>query len=250
MLASGKCLAIIVAMRILAGHPFSTEIACAVAIIGSVVAVDRASIEAAEATELSAYPPSGFRKIGTVVEAPDEKFVIEQWWKRGAGEAGRDLYQTWLIPKAGSPVRLPEVTLPSEWEGDNSGSVGFPSTFYFSPNGAYIFREQKIAHGVNGAYLYRRKGELQYGVAVSDLYIRASKFFTLTTRLQWANETGIVEFSAWEPNDILILKLRGYADGRKFAVENWRCTYNPATGEFVVPATWKETNKKTITAVR
>jgi hypothetical protein len=236
-------------MRILASHLFSTEIACAVAIIGSVVAADRASIEAAEATGLSAYPPSGFRKIETVVEAPDEKFMIEQWWKRGGGEAGRDLYQTWLIPKAGSPVRLPEVTLPSEWEGVNSGSVGFPSTFYFSPDGAYIFREQKIAHGVNGAYLYRREGELKYGVAVSDLYIRASKFFTRTTRLQWANDTGIVEFSEWKPNDILILKLRGYADGRKFTVENWRCAYNPVTGKFRNPREWETTNKKAITAV-
>jgi hypothetical protein len=104
---------------------------------------------------------------------------------------------------------LPEVTLPSESEGDNSGSVGFPSTFYFSPDGAYIFREQKIAHGVNGAYLYRRKGELKYDVAVSDLYIRASKFFTRTTRLQWSNDTGIVEFSAWKPNDIRMLKIGG-----------------------------------------
>ena len=68
-------------MRIFAGHPFSTEIACAVAIIGSVVAVDRASIEAAEATEVSAYPPSGFRKIGMVADAQDGKFVIEQLWK-------------------------------------------------------------------------------------------------------------------------------------------------------------------------
>jgi len=151
MLASDKCLATIVAMRILAGHRFSTEIACAVAIIGSVVAVDRVSIEAAEVTELSAYPPSGFRKIESVVEAPGGKFVIEQWWKRGAGEGGQDLYQTWLVPKAGSPVRLPEVTLAGEWEGNDSGSVGFPSAFYFSPDAAYIFREQKIAHGVNGA---------------------------------------------------------------------------------------------------
>jgi len=237
-------------MRILAGHRFSTEIACAVAIIGSVVAVDRVSIEAAEVTELSAYPPSGFRKIESVVEAPGGKFVIEQWWKRGAGEGGQDLYQTWLVPKAGSPVRLPEVTLAGEWEGNDSGSVGFPSAFYFSPDAAYIFREQKIAHGVNGAYLYRRKAEPKYGVAVSDLYIRASKFFTRTTQLQWGNDTGIVEFSAWKPNDILILKLRGYADGRKFAVENWQCAYNPATDKFVIPATWKETNKKTITAVR
>jgi hypothetical protein len=238
------------AMRILPGHLFAAEIAYAVAIIGSAVAVDRASIKAAEAAELPGYPPSSFRKIETVVEAPDGKFEIEQWWKRGGAQAGQDLYQTWLVPKTGSPVRLPEVTLPSEWEVGDSGSVGFPSTFCFSPDGVYLFREQKIAHGVNGAYLYRRKGKLNYGVAVPDLYIRASKFFTRTTRLQWANETGIVEFSAWKPNDILILKLRGYADGKKSAVESWRCTYNPATGKFTIPANWKATNKKAITAVR
>jgi hypothetical protein len=236
-------------MRISTGHRSAAKIAYALALIGSAFAVDLASIKAARAAEVQGYPPSGFRKIETVVEAPHGKFRLEQWWKRGAAKAGQDLYQTWLVPKTGSPVRLPEVTLPKEWEVGDSGSVGFPSTFCFSPDGVYLFREQKIAHGVNGAYLYRRTGKVKYGVAVPDLYIRASKFFTLTTMLQWVNDTGIVEFSAWKPNDMLILKLRGYAEGRKFAVENWRCAYNPATSKFTVPIESTTTNKQTITPV-
>jgi hypothetical protein len=86
-------------------------------------------------------------------------------------------------------------------------------------------------------------------VAVPDLYVRASKFFTLRARLQWVNDTGIVEFSAWKLGDMLILKLRGYVEGRKFAVENWRCAYNPVTGKFTIPKEWKTTNKKAITPV-
>jgi hypothetical protein len=235
-------------MRILAGHPSTAKVAYVFA-IGSAFAVDLASNKVAGAAELQGYPPNGFRKVETVVEAPRGKFRIEQWWKRGAATAGQDLYQTWLVPKTGNPVRLPEVTLPSEWEVGDSGSVGFPSTFCFSPDAVYLWREQKIAHGVNGAYLYRRKGELKYDVAVPDLYVRASEFFTLTTRLQWVNDTGIVEFSTWKPSDTLILKLRGYVEGRKFAVENWRCAYNPVTGKFTIPKEWKTTNKKAITPV-
>jgi hypothetical protein len=235
-------------MRILAGHLFTAKIAYVLA-IGSAVAAEPALTKVAAAAWLQGYPPNGFRKIETVVEAPHGKFEIEQWWKRGAAKAGQDLYQTWLVPKTGRPVRLPEVTLPREWDVGDSGSVGFPSTFCFSPDDIYLFREQKIAHGINGAYLYRRKGELRYDVAVPDLHVRASKFFTLTTRLQWVNDTGIVEFSAWKPHDMLILKLRGYAEGRKFAVENWRCAYNPATSKFTIPKEWKTTNKKTVTPV-
>jgi hypothetical protein len=190
-----------------------------------------------------AYPPAGFEKEETVVESPDEKFSIEQWW-----DTGQSLYQTWLVPKSGEPVRLPEVKLSKEMgvEGD-SGSVGFPSDFSFSPDGQYLFREQKIVHGINGAYLYRCGAGLAYKAVVPNLHLRASKFFTRATKLEWHNGTGIVEFSSWEANAGLALKLRGYSRDRKFAIENWRCVFYPATDKFTIPPDWTAKNKEAIT---
>jgi hypothetical protein len=129
-------------MRILTGHPSTAKVAF-VLVIGSAFTVDPASTKLGGAAELRGYPPNGFRKIEAVVEAPNGKFRIEQWWKRGGATGGQDLYQTWLVPKTGNPIHLPEVPLPPEWEVGDSGSVGFPSTFSLSPDAVYLFREQK-----------------------------------------------------------------------------------------------------------
>ncbi len=202
------------------------------------------------------YPPPGFEKSeqdGTV-GSPDGTLLVEQWWKQGGGDMGQSLYQTWIVPRNGNPVRLPEVKLGKIKQmqaiglenQDDSGSVGFSSDFRFSPDARYLFREQKIVHGVNGAYLYRHQSGAMYEVLVADLFIKASKFFAQQTRLKWDDGTGIVEFSSWEPNGGLALQLRGYTADRKFGVQGWRCIFYPTTGKFVIPQAWAAQNKNAI----
>jgi hypothetical protein len=214
-------------------------------------------ISAARA-DIGLYPPAGFEKAeeDSKTISPDGTLLIEQWWKQGGGDIGQSIYQTWIVPKGGNAVRLPEVKLGQRKEmraiglenKDDSGSVGFTSDFKFSSDGQYLFREQKIVHGVNGAYLYRHQSGAAYQVFAPDFFIKASKFFTQQTRLKWEDDgTGIVEFSSWESNDGLAVKLRGYITKRQFGVENWRCIFYPANGKFTVPKDWATQNKGAIT---
>lgn len=204
------------------------------------------------------YPPSGFEKTdeGGTGRSPNGSLLIEQWWKQGGGDIGQSLYQTWIVPESGKPFRLPEVKLGKMKEmqaigledTDDSESVGFPSDFKFSLDGKYLFREQKIVHGINGAYLYRHQTGATYQVFAPDLFIKASKFFTQQTQLKWEDDgTGIVEFFSWEKDGGLGLKLRGYTTNRRFGVEGWRCIFYPASGRFTVPANWATENKAAIT---
>jgi len=215
-------------------------------ILTAALTVSGLELVIAAADQPQEYPPAGFAKTEKDVAAPDGKFHIEQWWQQGAGEGGQSYYQTWLVPSTGPAVRLPEAPLPEDLGSGDSGTVGFPSSFVFSPDGKYLFREQKIAHAINGAYLYRHDGDLTYEVAVPDLMVRASKFFSAETKLKWDDETGVVEFSIWRAKDTLGLRLRGYSEERRFAIENWRCLYDPTTGAFSVRQEWQAPNKHAI----
>ena len=194
------------------------------------------------------YPPAGFIKDPNLVQAPGGAFWVEQWNEAGAGSGNTTLYETWMASASGGAMRLPEIKLTGDYAGNDSGSIGFASTFCFSPDGQYLFRSQKIVHGVAGAYLYQHAGGLNYQVLVSDLYIQASDFFTQTSKLEWENGTGIVEFSAWGTDDNLVLSLRGYSKGKTFAIMGWHCSYSPGNSQFIVAPEWEFANKGAIQA--
>jgi len=146
-----------------------------------------------------AYPPSGFEKEKQITKSAGGTFRIEQWVKYGASPNGGQLYQTWLVPQSGSPVKLPEVVIAKDIKSaEDSGNVGFPSDFSLSPDNNYLFREQKVCHGNNGAYLYRRVNGLNYKVLFPHIAEDASNFFSKLTGLKWDYGTGIVECSEWE----------------------------------------------------
>jgi serine/threonine protein kinase len=192
------------------------------------------------------YPPVGFVKDPNLVQAPGGNFWVEQWNEAGAGHL--TLYQTWMVSPKGDAIQLPDIKLTGDYGGLDSGSIGFPSTFSFSPDGQYLFRSQKIAHGVTGAYLYQHATGLNYQVLVPDLYIQASDFFTQNSKLEWEGGAGITEFSAWEPGDTLVLTLRGLTKGRAFGIMGWRCSFSPSNSQFAVAPEWEDTNKMAIQA--
>ncbi|MCX6959277.1 MAG: hypothetical protein NTW91_03130, partial [Verrucomicrobia bacterium] len=195
----------------------------------------------------TAYPPSGFKKEKQVTKAAGGTFRIEQWVKYGASQDGGQLYQTWLVPQSGSPVKLPEVVLAKDLKSvEDSGNVGFPSDFSLSHDNNYLFREQKVCHGNNGAYLYKRVNGLNYKVLFPHISEDASSFFSKLTGLKWYYGTGIVEFSKWDKNGDFVLTLRGGSEDRKFGVIDWRCLFSPGTGVYSLPEAWIQTNKKCI----
>ncbi len=193
-----------------------------------------------------AYPPLGFERGDRITKSSGDTFRIEQWVKYGAAPNGSQLYQTWLVPARGSPVKLPEVLLAKDPRGnEDSGNVGFSSEFYISSDNNYLFREQKVCHGNNGAYLYKRDHGLHYKVLFPRITQDASRFFTKKTRLKWYYGDGIVDFSEWKNNGGIILTLRGGLEHKK-GVSDWRCLFSPSTGEYSEPEEWIQQNKKCI----
>jgi len=193
-----------------------------------------------------AYPPPGFEREDQITKSSGDSFRIEQWVKYGAAPNGSQLYQTWLVPANGSPVKLPEVPFSKNpKDDDNSGNVGFSSEFYISSDNNYLFRQQKVCHGNNGAYLYKRDHGLHYKVLFPRITQDASRFFTKKTGLKWYFGDGIVEFSEWKKNGDIILTLRGGLGHRK-GVTDWRCLFSPSTGSYSEPEEWIRQNKNCI----
>jgi len=196
-----------------------------------------------------AYPPAGFEKEKPITKSAAGTFRIEQWVKVGAGRDGGQLYQTWIVPVSGSPFKLPEVVLSNDSQSvEDSGNVGFPSDFSISPDNNYLFREQKVCRGNNGAYLYKRDSGINYKVLVPHLEKDASQFFSKLTGLKWDNGSGIVELSEWTQSGNLVLTLRGYSVNRKYGIIDWRCIFSPSTSVYSVPEAWIQKNKKSIRA--
>jgi hypothetical protein len=188
------------------------------------------------------YPPAG-GTLGTVLEAPGGQFRLEQWGLNAGGN------QIWMVGKNGETARLPAVPLPA-YRG-NSDTVGVGTEFNFSQEGKYLLCGQKIAHGERGVYLYRQVKGPVYEVLIPDLYLRASAFFTRATKFSWYYGSGIVEFSAWQPDGGLALTLRGAftpdkGRTRSGGVAGWRCVLSPETGDFSIPADWTAANTKAI----
>lgn len=190
-------------------------------------------------TSTSGYPPSGFTRLADDANASAQAadLHVEQWMKSPPGGIGGTLYQTWVVSRAATISRLPEIVLSDAFQGEDSGSIGYPSTFSFSPDLTYLCRTQKLAHGVCAAYLYRHVGGTDYQAAVPDLSLRVNEFFRRATGLQWEEGNGgIVEFSAWGPGNDVTLSLRGYSAGRKYAVSNWRCVFHVDSNQITAPA--------------
>jgi hypothetical protein len=159
-------------------------------------------------------------------------FVLEEWKaEQGNGGFGQFVFQTWLVPKQGSPIRLMPVPL---YDGLSSDSIGFESIYSFSPISRYIFREQKIAHGESGAYIYGRDSGLGYSVIVPNLQKGAVAFFQSSTGLTF-EYGGIVEFVNWVSPDAIAISLRGSSAGRKFSIFNWRCVISIPSQSFSIP---------------
>ncbi len=193
------------------------------------------------------YPPSGYQREDKSTDSAGSTFRIEQWVKYGAASNGSQLYQTWLVPAKGPPFKLPEALLSKDPKGDeNSGNVGFSSEFFISSDNNYIFRQQKVCRGNNGAYLYKREQGLQYEALFPRITQDASSFFSKQTGLRWYYGDGIVEFSGWKKNGEIVLTLRGVSEDRKYGILGWRCLFSPATGAYSVPEDWMRQNKKCI----
>lgn len=206
------------------------------------------TIKIAGTNGANSYAPAGFVKDDPDVGAPGGSFRLEQWNNRNSGPQNVSFYQTWLVPRNGKPVRLPEERLSTKAVADrDSGSIGYPSVFQFSPDAKYLVREQKIFHGANAVYLYKRLSGLEYEVCAPSLYVRAGDFFTQNTGLKWDYIPGLVNFSAWERDDRLVLTLHGSAEGKKIAVDGWRCVFDPSSGQFAVRAEWRAANESAFT---
>jgi hypothetical protein len=208
--------------RLLQGLP----LACMLWVLTSAQAEDR-------------YPPPDSSKDGVVLEAPDGQFHVEEWRVNSGGT------QTWLVSNDGKDARLPEIKLPDY--GD-SGSIGFPSEFHFSSDGKYLFRNQKVAHGTSGAYIYRRVAGLDYIPADPDLYIQADAYFKRLTGLSWYYDPPITEYAGWQADDSVAVTLRGLSADRQLSIVGWKCLFSPETGQFSLPKDWEAANKDAIRA--
>jgi hypothetical protein len=179
-----------------------------------------------------------------VVQPSDTSFVLEEWKaEEPNGGFGQFLFQTWLVPKQGSPIRLMPVLLYDELSSD---SIGFESTYSFSPTSKYLFREQKVAHCQSGAYIYERKTGLVYYVLVPDLQKRAVGFFLNSTGVRFEYDCGIVGLVNWVSPDSLAISLNGYSSDRKFGISDWRCVFSIPSQSFSIPDEWLATNKAAI----
>jgi hypothetical protein len=194
------------------------------------------------------YPPAGFARESEtfkdnqfatteIATSPRKHFKIEQWTKSAADG---DEYQTWLV----SPVdptqhtRLPEIA--------GSDHVGFASEFSISPEEAWLFRSQKRAHGVGGAYLYAHADGLRYVPAKTarlDLLVERLFARAVGVKLGDDAEGGIVEYGAWSGKR-LIVTLRGN-DIAGYDVVDWHCTVDLATGGVSVTPAQGAANKRT-----
>jgi hypothetical protein len=200
------------------------------------------------------YPPAKFRRT-QVVQPSDTSFVLEEWKAEEEDPIGGlgFLFQTWLVPKQGSPIRLMPVLL---YDGLSSDSIGFESTYSFSPTSRYLFREQKVAHCQSGAYIYERKKGLVYYVLVPDLQKRAVGFFLNSTGVRFEYDCGMVWLVNWVSPDSLAIGLSGYAviapprlrasSDRKFGISDWRCVFSIPSQSFSIPDEWLATNKAAI----
>jgi serine/threonine protein kinase len=189
----------------------------------------------------TSYPPKGYIKDADTW-MPDLVSRLEEWRQKTGFEntanPGRAPRQVWLVSeRTKQTIQLPDFKIP-RFPGSGPGGenitadiAGYSSSFSFSPDGTYLFRSQKLLLGVGGAYLYRRKEGLNYEVVMPDLFLRACEFFTQRTQVQWKEGLGIVELSAWGPNDTLVLVLRGLKKDRS-PVLDWRCTFDPASRQF------------------
>jgi hypothetical protein len=200
------------------------------------------------------YPPQGFQRT-QVVQPSDISFRLEEWKSNdNKGSFGQFLFQTWLIPKSGSGVRLSDIPR----DGFSADTFGFESTYSFSPTSRYIFREQKVWHCRSGAYIYERDTGLAYHVLVPDLDKRAVEFFQRDTGLKFEADCGIVEFVNWVSPDAVAISLRGYSTGplgmlavsgsigRELSIFNWRCVFSIPSQSFSIPGEWVGTDKAAI----
>ncbi|MEP6937862.1 MAG: hypothetical protein ABI871_07315 [Chthoniobacterales bacterium] len=189
------------------------------------------------------YPPPLFIKNAVETDVPGNEFRLEQWSGPGHGLRRRPIYETWLVPTSGQPVRLPEVSIarvPGEADVQtDSGSLGFPSAFNFSPDRKYLLRVQKMSENTGVAYLYRRSEGLNYKPFVRDLHLQVSASFSRASNVGSNDGLFVVEFSSWESDGSLVLTLR-----RK-KVWGWRCRFSPETGEFA-----EFSNNKRVTKIQ
>jgi len=161
---------------------------------------------------------------------------------RDAADGGLE-YQVTIADDT-SHAALPELALGVY---GTTATVGFESQLHLAPGDAWLFREQKIAHGVGGAYLYRRvKGAVFVASAKPRVDLTVKTLFgKLAGARRPADEMGIVEFVEWtRDRKAMVVALRG-RDVSRFDVVDWRCTVDLATGRAHVTAAQARANRGT-----
>jgi hypothetical protein len=178
-------------------------------------------------------------------EAPGRTFRVEQL--RGT-EAHADEVAIWLVSvrDPSRRARLPEIPLADVDPGSSSGNIGYESELSISPDERFIFRDQKLYHGANAAYLYVRVRRLTYRPGAPARVDRAVKrFFARQVGGRPLEQMGIVEFVAWsDDGKSLVASLRG-RDVAAHDVLGWRCTIDLASGRVSLTEAQKKANAGT-----
>jgi hypothetical protein len=182
-----------------------------------------------------------------------DTFRIQQYTERSpTSDSSR--VETWLLASSTTIVdrRLPEVSLADVNPDDDSGDIGYPSSFAISPDDRFIFREQKIYHGGNAAYLYVRvrDNELTYrpmALAGRRLDLAVKRFFARQVGGVELEQMGIVEFVTWDADEkSLVVSLRG-REIAGYEVNDWQCTIDLDVGRVLLTDAQRRRNRGTFT---
>ncbi|HEY2749569.1 MAG TPA: hypothetical protein VGL86_33345 [Polyangia bacterium] len=161
----------------------------------------------------------------------------------------------WLVSTRDPSLRarLPEVALPEEGADMTSGNTSYLSDVFVSPDERFLFRDQKLFHGGNAAYLYTRVRGLVYRPAApARLDLAVKRFFAASVGgSEDTDAMGIVELVAWgDDGASAILNLRGREIAGDYEVFDWRCTIDLPSGRVHVTRAQAEANAGTFTRCR
>jgi hypothetical protein len=133
---------------------------------------------------------------------------------------------------------------------NNTGKVDMESEFEISPDNVWILRTQKIYHGLDGAYLYKRAStdKFEYQPATREaLDVLAWKFFQQITKRKEVRPTegGVVNFAGWKTG-ALRLSLNASSHETDTDIADFIVAYNLKTGTFSIPKDVAAHNQKAV----
>ena len=183
-----------------------------------------------------AYPPPGYL-LTEHHESPKHTFTVETYVNPADQSEQGEL--VWLVPKDSKAGEAHLLFGPPQ-----SVALEPISSVYVSPDEHWILIDQKLYHGANAVWLYKRVAPLQYAEVgpphfseQSWEFLRQQTHYTFDLSVHF-----ITRFYGWGAHPASIV-VSLYGDDENTYVREWFCRYDLDKQQFFLTPALKRKNK-------